>query len=203
MGSPMAKRTLDLLLALSGLVLLSPIFALVALWIKVDSAGPILFRQERVSRGGVSFRILKFRSMYPEAEDQGRLTIGEDLRVTRAGRVLRRYKLDELPQLFNVVLGEMSLVGPRPEVKEYFELYPPEAQRAMINLRPGMTDPSSFTLLKESEILGRSADAQRTYRSELIPIKSRFIVEYATHHSVRGDLWLILCTLQKLFIRWR
>jgi len=203
MGSPTAKRTLDLLLALSGLVLLSPIFALVALWIKVDSAGPILFRQERVGRGRVSFRILKFRSMYPEAEDQGRLSIGEDLRVTRAGRVLRRYKLDELPQLFNVVLGEMSLVGPRPEVKEYFELYPPEAQRVMINLRPGMTDPSSFMLLKESEILGRSADAQRTYRSKLIPIKSRYIVQYATHHSVPSDLWLILCTLRKLFGRWR
>lgn len=199
----MAKRTLDLLLSLGGLVLLFPIFALVALWIKADSVGPILFRQERVGLGGAPFRILKFRTMQLNAEEQGSLTIGGDLRVTRAGRFLRRYKLDELPQLFNVVLGEMSLVGPRPEVREYFELYPPDAQRAMINLRPGVTGPGLLVLFNESELLDRSADPHRTYTSELIPIKAHYIVQYAAHNSVLGDIKIILCTLRKVVSRWR
>jgi lipopolysaccharide/colanic/teichoic acid biosynthesis glycosyltransferase len=194
----MAKRALDLLFAFGGLVPLFPIFVLLALWIKIDSAGPILFRQERVGRGGVPFRILKFRTMHLKAEEQGRLTIGDDLRVTRAGHFLRRHKLDELPQLFNVLLGEMSLVGPRPEVREYFELYPPDAQRAMFSLRPGITGPSLLVLFNESEILGRSADPHRTYTSELIPIKARCIVQYATHNSILGDLRMILCTLRKV-----
>ena len=196
----MAKRTLDLLLSLGGLVFLFPIFAIVALWIKADSVGPIFFRQERVGLGGAPFRILKFRTMRVDAEKQGSLTIGDDLRVTLAGRFLRRHKLDELPQLFNVVRGEMSLVGPRPEVREYFELYPPEAQLAMMRLRPGITGPS-LLLFNESELLGRSADPHRAYASELIPIKARDSVEYAAHNSLLGDIKIILCTLQKV-CRW-
>jgi lipopolysaccharide/colanic/teichoic acid biosynthesis glycosyltransferase len=200
--SPMAKRAFDLLLALAGLVLLFPILVLVALLIKVDSGGPILFRQERVGLGGVPFRIFKFRTMQVDAEEQGSLTIGNDPRVTRAGCFLRRYKLDELPQLFDVVLGQMSLVGPRPEVREYFELYPPDAQQAMISLRPGITGPSLLVLFNESELLGRSADPHRTYTSELIPIKARYIVQYAAHNSVLGDIRIIFCTLRKVVSRW-
>ena len=199
----MAKRAFDLLLALGGLILLFPIFVLVALWIKADSAGPILFRQERVGLGGLPFRIFKFRTMQVNADERGRLTIGDDRRVTRAGRFLRRHKLDELPQLLNVVVGEMSLVGPRPEVREYFEHYPLDAQQVMISLRPGITGPSLLVLFNESEILGHSADPHLAYTSELIPIKARYIVQYGTHNSVPGDLKMILRTLRKVVSTWR
>jgi lipopolysaccharide/colanic/teichoic acid biosynthesis glycosyltransferase len=193
----MAKRCLDLLLALIGLVLLFPIFLLIALWIKTDSGGPILFRQERVGRGGIPFLILKFRTMSPGAEDQV-LTIGSNGRVTRVGRFLRKHKLDELPQLLNVVLGEMSLVGPRPEVREYFKLYPADAQRTMIRFRPGVTGPGLLLLFNESAFLSHSADPHQTYVSKLIPIKARFIMQYAAHNSIIGDLSLIFCTLLKV-----
>jgi lipopolysaccharide/colanic/teichoic acid biosynthesis glycosyltransferase len=199
--SQMAKRTLDFLLSLCGLVLLLPIFAIVALWIKLDSAGPILFCQERVGRGGAPFRILKFRTMQLNAETQGSLTIGDDLRITRAGRFLRRYKLDELPQLFNVILGEMSLVGPRPELREYFELYPLEAKLAMISVRPGVTGPGLWMLFNESKLLGQSVDPHQTYISELVPIKARDIVQYVAHNSVLGDVKIMLLTLRKVVSR--
>lgn len=194
----MGKRALDLLLALGGLVVFFPILVLLGLWIKIDSPGPIFFRQERVGRGGVPFQILKLRTMQLNAEKKGRLTIGDDSRVTRAGRFLRRHKLDEFPQLMNVVLGNMSLVGPRPEVREYFEFYPPNAGRAMISLRPGITAPSLLVLFNESEILGRSADPHKTYISEIIPIKARCALQYATHNSMLDDLKVILCTLRKM-----
>ena len=197
----MAKRALDFLLSLCGLALLLPIFAIVALWIKVDSAGPILFCQERVGRGGVPFRILKFRTMQLNAETQGSLTIGDDPRITRAGRFLRRYKLDELPQLFNVIQGEMSLVGPRPELREYFELYPREAKVAMISLRPGVTGPGLWLLFNESKLLDQGVDPHQTYISEFVPIKTRDIVQYAAHNSVLGDVKIIFRTLRKVFSR--
>src|SRR5262249_47320566 len=155
-------------------------------------------RQERVGRGGRLFRICKFRTMQAHAEEQGNLTIGDDPRLTRAGRFLRKHKLDELPQLFNVVFGEMSLVGPRPEVRYYFEFYPPEAQRVMVSLRPGMTGPGLLALFNESEILQCSADPHRMYTCELIPIKARCILQYAMHRSIFGDLKMIMCTLRKV-----
>jgi lipopolysaccharide/colanic/teichoic acid biosynthesis glycosyltransferase len=132
------------------------------------------------------------------AEENGRLTIGADPRITRAGHFLRKHKLDELPQLVNVILGEMSLVGPRPEVKEYLEYYPPDAIRAMLSVRPGMTAPGLLTLFNESDILGRSADPHQTYISELIPIKARCAVQYATRSSVLDDLRVILFTIRKV-----
>jgi len=136
--------------------------------------------------------------MQPGAEDQGSLSTDDDVRVTRAGRFLRRHKLDELPQLFNVVLGEMSLVGPRPEVRQYFELYPPDVQRAMVRFRPGVTGPGLLLLFSESEILGRSADPHQTYVSELIPIKAQCIMQYAMHNSILGDLRTIISTVRKV-----
>jgi lipopolysaccharide/colanic/teichoic acid biosynthesis glycosyltransferase len=193
----MAKRALDFVLALAGLIVLFPILAFIALWIKADSAGPIFFTQERVGLGGIPFRVLKFRTMRANAEDEGSLTIGNDKRITRAGRFLRKHKLDELPQLFNVVRGEMSLVGPRPEVREYFELYPAKAKEAMISLRPGMTGPYFATLFNEDEILGRSTDPHRTYTSELVVIKARHIVQYAADNSLMGDIGIILRTIRK------
>ena len=197
----MGKRTLDILLSLCGLILLLPVFAVVAVWIKLDSAGPILFRQQRVGLGGAAFEILKFRTMHPNAEMLGSLTVGDDLRITRAGRFLRRYKLDELPQLFNVVVGEMSVVGPRPELKEYFGHYPPEAQRAMRSLRPGLTGPGLWLLFNENELLGRSADAHRAYILEIVPAKARDIVQYAGNNSLWGDIKIILSTLRRIFSR--
>jgi lipopolysaccharide/colanic/teichoic acid biosynthesis glycosyltransferase len=196
--SAMGKRALDLLVASAGLILLSPIIVMLGIWIKIDSPGPVFFRQERVGRGGVPFHILKFRTLRVQAEEKGRLTIGADPRVTRAGRFLRKHKFDELPQLVNVVLGHMSLVGPRPELREYFELYPPDAIRAMLSLRPGITAPGLLMLFDESEILGRSADPHQTYISELIPIKARCAVQYATRNSTLGDLRLILFTIRKV-----
>ena len=199
----MAKRMLDFLLSLCGCVLLLPVFAIVALWIKLDSAGPILFRQQRVGLGGAPFWILKFRTMRPNAEKQGGLTIGDDLRVTRSGRFLRQYKLDELPQLLNVIVGDMSLVGPRPELREYFELYPPDARRAMTSLRPGVTGPGLWMLFNENEVLAQCADPRSSYISEIVPIKARDIVQYAAHNSVWGDLKIIFCTLGMIFSRRR
>ena len=194
----MGKRALDLLLALAGLVLFFPFFVLFGLWIKIDSPGPIFYRQERVGRGGVPFQIFKLRTMQLNAEKNGRLTIGDDSRVTRAGRFLRRHKLDEFPQLMNVVVGTMSLVGPRPEVREYFEFYPPDAKRAIMRLRPGIAAPNSLVLFNESEILGRSADPHQTYISEIIPIKARCALQYETHNSLIDDLKVILRTLRKV-----
>jgi lipopolysaccharide/colanic/teichoic acid biosynthesis glycosyltransferase len=192
----MGKRTLDLLLATAGLLVLSPVLLLLGIWIKIDSSGPIFFRQERVGRGGVPFRILKFRTMQLKAEEKGRLTIGEDPRLTRAGRFLRKHKFDELPQLINVILGDMSLIGPRPEVREYFEFYPPDAVRAMVSLRPGIAAPG--LLFNESDILGCSDDPHQTYICQLIPIKARYAVQYATRNSILDDLRLILFTLRKV-----
>ena len=197
----MAKRMLDFLLSLSGFVLLLPVFAIVAISIKLDSAGPILFRQQRVGLGGAPFWILKFRTMHPNAEKQGGLTIGDDLRVTRSGRFLRRYKLDELPQLLNVIVGDMSLVGPRPELREYFDLYPPDAKLAMTRLRPGITGPGLWMLFNENELLAQSADPQSSYISEIVPIKARDIVQYAADNSLLGDLKIILCTLGRVVRR--
>jgi len=194
----MGKRAFDLLLALGGLVVFFPILVLLGFWIKIDSRGPIFFRQERVGRGGVPFQILKLRTMHLNAEEKGTLTIGDDPRVTKAGRFLRKHKLDELPQLVNVVLGNMSLVGPRPEVREYLELYPPDAERAILSLRPGITAPGLLLLFNETEILGRSADPHQTYVSELIPIKARCAVQYATRNSMVEDLRVILCTIRKV-----
>ncbi len=197
--SRIAKRAFDLAFALAALVLLFPIFVLAALLIKADLTGPILFRQERVGLGGVPFRVHKFRTMQLNAEERGVVTVQNDSRVTRIGRFLRRYKIDELPQLFDVMLGSMSVVGPRPEVREYFLLYPRDAQRAMISMRPGITGPSVLVSLDERECLGLSADPRETYASEIIPIKARYIVEYAAHNSLLGDLRIILITLRKLF----
>jgi lipopolysaccharide/colanic/teichoic acid biosynthesis glycosyltransferase len=194
----MGKRALDLLLAVGGLVVFFPFLVALGLWIKIDSPGPIFFRQERVGRGGAPFQILKLRTMHLNAEAEGRLSIGDDSRVTRAGRFLRRHKLDELPQLINVVLGTMSFVGPRPEVREYFELYPSDARRAIMRLRPGIAAPNSLMLFNESEMLGRSTDPHQTYVSEIIPIKARCALQYEAHNSMLDDMKVILSTLRKV-----
>ncbi|MFN3298274.1 sugar transferase [Caldimonas sp.] len=195
----MLKRAFDLTAAVLGLVLLSPLLLAVALWVKLDSPGPVFFRQERVGRGGRLFRIHKFRTMVHDAAQAGLpLTVGQDERITRAGRFLRRHRLDELPQLFDVLRGEMSLVGPRPEVPSYVAHYPEHLRDKLLSVRPGLTDPASLAHLDESERLGRSSDPERTYIEEILPAKLRQAEHYVDHASLTQDLrvlWRTLCTL--------
>lgn len=192
-----SKRLFDLCFALPGLVLLAPIFLLIAVLIKLDGGGPVFYRQERVGYRGRRFRIWKFRTMVVGAERHGVLTIGNDPRVTRVGRWLRRFKLDELPQLINVVLGDMSLVGPRPEVPKYVALYT-EKELQVLDLMPGITDPASVAFRHENEILGRSLDPERTYVQFIIPEKVSLNLDYARKATVLTDCIVILKTLATL-----
>ena len=199
----MSKRVFDLFFTMIGLLLLVPLFTLIALWIRFDSPGPVFFRQERVGRFGKTFRIFKFRTMNPDAESRGRqITVGEDPRITRAGSFLRRHKLDELPQLLNVLKGEMSLVGPRPEVPRYVALYPSDVREKVLSVPPGITDFASLEYKAESDILGSASDPDAVYISEIMPAKLEFYLRYVAERSVLLDLKLILRTLRALFIRW-
>lgn len=188
------KRLFDLALALPGLLLLSPLLLVVALLIKLDSRGPALFRQTRVGKHGRPFQILKFRTMVTDAEKRGgQLTTAGDSRITRCGRVLRATKLDELPQLINVVRGEMSLVGPRPEVPRYVEMYT-DAQRRVLDLTPGITDPASIRYRDESAVLAAAEDPETFYVEVVMPEKIRLNLDYAAKASLFGDLGVILRT---------
>lgn len=191
----MAKRAFDLLWSLAGLALLSPLLLLVALAVKLEDGGPVFFRQVRVGRGGRTFRIWKFRTMVVDAERQGRaITVGRDPRITRVGGRLRAAKLDELPQLINVLVGEMSLVGPRPEVPRYVDLYT-EAQRAVLALRPGITDLASIAYRDEGELLAGAEDPDATYLQVVVPDKIRLNLAYASGASLWTDVLVILATL--------
>jgi lipopolysaccharide/colanic/teichoic acid biosynthesis glycosyltransferase len=194
------KRLFDLLAAGAGVVLLAPLLLGVALWVKLDSAGPVLFRQVRVGRHGVPFEIYKFRTMADRPaggpRDAGpQLTIGRDPRVTRAGRFLRRYKLDELPQLFNVLEGTMSLVGPRPEVPRYVECYPPAVRNTVLSVAPGVTDLAAILYKDESTILGQARDPERAYVETILPVKLEYYQRYVRERSFWLDLRIIFRTL--------
>jgi lipopolysaccharide/colanic/teichoic acid biosynthesis glycosyltransferase len=198
----MTKRAFDLLGAAVALVLLAPLLAAIALWIKLDSPGPVLFRQQRVGRHGRPFAIRKFRTMVADAPRRGpQLTIGDDLRITRAGAFLRRAKLDELPQLIDVLAGHMSLVGPRPEVPSYVAQYPAELRDKVLAVRPGITDPVSLEFADESELLARAADPEREYVEVLLPKKLRAAAAYAEHANLATDLRVIGGTLRVLWAR--
>ncbi len=195
----MAKRVFDLLLASAGLALLSPLLLLIALAIKLDSPGPVLYRQQRVGRHGVPFRIHKFRTMTHDALDAGpQITVGADPRITRVGAVLRRHKLDELPQLIDVLQGAMSLVGPRPEVPRYVALYPPELRARVLSVRPGITDLASITFRNEGELLARAADPEREYLQVVMPRKLALAASYADAPSLAQDLRILWRTLRLL-----
>jgi lipopolysaccharide/colanic/teichoic acid biosynthesis glycosyltransferase len=193
----MGKRLFDLLAAGLGLAALAPALLLLALLIKLDSPGPVFFRQERVGRGGRTFRIYKFRTMRVGAERAGQLTVGRDARVTRVGAVLRKAKLDELPQLLNVLKGEMSLVGPRPEVPKYVALYTP-AQRRVLEVRPGITDLASIQFRDENDLLAGQADPERFYIEEVMPKKLELNLAYIGRQGVLYDVWIILKTLHRV-----
>jgi len=193
-----AKRTLDLVTAGAGLVVLAPLLAVVAVLVKTEDGGSVFFRQERVGYRGRTFRIWKFRTMVPDAGAQGLpLTVGGDSRVTRIGAWLRRLKLDELPQLFNVVVGDMTLVGPRPEVPCYVASYDAE-QRRVLELVPGVTDEASIRYVAESALLAAALDPERVYVSEIVPDKIRLNLAYAAHATVWTDVRVILATLGQL-----
>ncbi|SNS65566.1 Sugar transferase involved in LPS biosynthesis (colanic, teichoic acid) [Noviherbaspirillum humi] len=191
----LTKRIFDFVAALSGLLILSPILILIAAVVKLDSPGPVFFRQERVGIHGSVFRIYKFRTMTLNAEAKGQLTIGEDERVTRVGHALRRFKLDELPQLINVILGDMSLVGPRPEVVRYVAKYPKALRDAVLSVRPGITDWASIEFKEENAILGKSHDPERSYVETIMPIKLDYYVRYVHERSFVMDLKIIGHTL--------
>lgn len=193
----MGKRLFDLIASAVGLLLLAVPMAIVAIVIKVDSPGPVFFRQRRVGRGGRTFRIYKFRTMSIQPNAGSLLTVGEDPRITRIGRRLRKWKIDEFPQLINVVLGDMSLVGPRPEVPEYAFLYP--EQERVWSVRPGITDPTSLRLLDESGLLAGVADPEAYYRDVLLPKKIEAYLEYIDHMSLRYDVGVVFDTLRTLY----
>ena len=196
------KRAFDIVAAGLGLALLAPLFLVVAAWIKLDSPGPVFFRQERVGRGGVPFRIHKFRTMRVAAESAGpALTVGADPRITRAGAFLRRTKIDELAQLIDVLRGDMSVVGPRPEVPRYVACYPPELRSKVLSVRPGITDPASLQFRDESTLLARAADPEREYRDVVLPAKLRLAADYVDTASLGGDLRLIVATVRALWSR--
>lgn len=194
-----SKRLFDLTCSICGLIILAPVFLLIAVWIKVDSPGPVFFRQVRVGRYGRTFRIFKFRTMCSGAEGKGQqITVGEDPRITHSGCLLRKYKLDELPQLLNVVKGEMSLVGPRPEVPRYVALYPEEVREVVLSVPPGITDFASIDYRDENGILGQSEDPEKAYVEEIMPQKLGFCMRYVAERSFWVDLKLIVSTIKAI-----
>lgn len=195
----MVKRLFDLLASGIGLLVLAPVLLVIALAIKLESHGPVFFRQDRVGRFGKTFRIHKFRTMVTDAERLGlQITIGADARVTRVGALLRKTKLDEFAQLFDVFIGHMSLVGPRPEVPRYVAYYPAEARELVQSVRPGITDWASIKFKDENEILGRAQDPHSAYINEVLPIKIGFYTDYVRTRSFFGDLRIIFATLGAL-----
>ena len=194
----MLIRLLDIVLSLLGLIFLLPIVVILAVWIKFDSQGSIFFRQIRVGKDGRDFRIYKFRTMIVNAEKMGIITIGErDPRITNSGYFLRKYKLDELPQLINVLKGEMSFVGPRPEVRKYVEMYNQE-QLKILTVKPGITDYASIEYINEDEILGKSLDPEKTYIEEIMPQKIKYNMKYINNKTVIEYFKIIFLTIIKI-----
>ncbi|QQR86126.1 MAG: sugar transferase [Flavobacteriales bacterium] len=195
------KRGFDIIISLVLVLVLLPLLLVVALSIALTSPGGAFFRQVRVGRGGHEFKLMKFRTMRPDSEAKGQLTIGgRDPRVTRVGFFLRKSKLDELPQLWNVLVGEMSLVGPRPEVPKYVALYSAE-QRQVLNVRPGITGPASLRYIDENELLARSSDPERTYIQELMPAKLAIDLRYVRERSFLLDLGILFGTARGMLFR--
>jgi len=190
------KRIFDLLLVIPGLIVLSPVFLLIFFLISRDSDGPILFRQKRVGLNGQVFNVLKFRTMIVNAEQKGaKITTSGDSRITKTGCWLRKYKLDELPQLINVLKGDMSLVGPRPEVPEYVEFYTDEQKKKVLSVLPGITDRASIEFRNENDILKNSKDPVQDYKEKILPIKLDYYEKYVDERSLWLDLKLIIKTI--------
>ena len=189
------KRLFDIVFSVLGLIIISPVFILLSLIIVLDSRGGVFFRGVRVGQYGKDFKIFKFRSMVKDAEGKGKWNVGDnDKRITRFGHFLRKSKLDELPQLFNVLKGDMSLVGPRPEVRKYVELYT-EKQRRVLSVRPGITDYASIEYVDENMILGQAEDADKAYVEQILPDKICYNMKYIEHRSVKEYFKIIFLTI--------
>lgn len=192
----MLKRGFDVVFSATVLLLLAPLLLAVALWVKLDSVGPVFFRQLRVGLRGREFLIYKFRTMGTHAEANGpQITIGADVRITRSGAFLRKYKIDEFAQFINVLIGDMSVVGPRPEVPQYVALYPKHTRDIVLSVRPGITDRASIEFKDENDILGKAPDPQLAYVNEVLPIKLGYYTAYVQQRSFLGDLQIIFATL--------
>lgn len=192
----MVKRAVDVLVSASFLLAAWPFLLMIGVAVRLESNGPALFRHERIGRNGEPFAVMKFRTM-AASSDGPEITSADDTRITRLGAVLRKYKLDELPQLINVLRGEMSLVGPRPEVRRYVEAFPAEYKK-ILRVRPGITDPASLRYHNEQEILAGIADPETYYLEELLPAKLRLSADYVDHRSTRGDASVVWQTLRAL-----
>lgn len=199
----LGKRLFDILFSVIGLIVLSPLFLVIAVWIKIDDgAGPVFFRQRRVGLNQKDFFIHKFRTMYVDAEKRGlKITVGKDPRITKSGHFLRKFKIDEFPQLIDVLIGNMSIVGPRPEVPQYVAKYPEEKRNRLFTMRPGITDWASVKFKNENEILSQSTDPEKTYIEEILPIKISYYEKYFQEASFFTDVRIILLTLKEVFIR--
>lgn len=194
------KRIFDFIFALIGLILLAPLFFIVAISIKLDSPGPVFFRQKRVGLHQKDFFIHKFRTMYVDAEKRGlQITVGSDPRITPVGHVLRKYKMDEFPQFIDVLVGNMSMVGPRPEVPKYVAQYPEEKRNKLFTMRPGITDWASVKFKNENDILGKAADPEKAYVEEILPVKISYYEKYLSEASLATDLRIIFLTLKEIF----
>ena len=192
------KRFFDFVFSLFGIIVCLPLFAIIAVLIKLDSAGPVFFKQERIGKDFKSFKIYKFRTMEDNAEKNGpKITSAKDNRITRIGNYLRKYKLDELPQLFNVLRGEMSFVGPRPEVKEYVNIFKSDYKR-LLRIRPGITDPASIRYSNEEKILAVADNWEEEYRKNILPEKIKLSLHYVDNHNIITDLRLIVKTILKI-----
>lgn len=195
------KRLFDIISSGLGLVVLSPVFIILAVWIKTDSKGPVFYRQTRVGRNNRDFRLYKFRSMRPDSDKLGLITVGgHDPRVTRSGYYIRKYKLDEFPQLINVFKGEMSLVGPRPEVRKYVDLYTPQ-QMHVLDVRPGITSLASLRYRNENELLAKVSDPDSYYVERIMPDKIKIDLEYVDNATLWNDIKIIFSTFREIIVR--
>ncbi len=196
----MVKRIFDFFCAFFGIIFLSPVFILASIAVLLDSRGGVFYIQKRVGKGNKDFNLLKFRTMFPKSDKQLQLTVGNsDQRITRAGRFLRKYKIDELPQLINVLKGDMSMVGPRPEVRKYVDLYTPEQQR-VLTVKPGITDRASIEFRNENELLAAATNPESYYIREILPRKLQLNLEYIERQSLALDLKLIFQTVYSVFL---
>lgn len=193
----MLKRMFDIILSLFGLMILLPFMLITAIFIKLDSKGPVFFKQIRVTKGGREFKIFKYRTMKVGSDKYSQITVGKDNRITGIGSFLRKYKLDEIPQLINVLIGDMSLVGPRPEVPKYVVLYTDE-QKEILKIRAGITDYASIEFSDENDLLASEKDPEKAYIEKIMPKKIELNKKYLSEISVLTDIKIILLTIKKI-----
>jgi len=195
----MLKRLFDIFFSLIGIIFLMPFILIISLFIIIDSKGGIFYFQKRVGKNNIDFKLFKFRTMTTDADKKGLLTVGNrDNRITKIGYYLRKFKIDELPQLFNVLFGQMSLVGPRPEVRKYVDLYN-DTQKQVLNVKPGITDFASIQYFSENEILAKSSEPEKTYIEDVMPHKLELNLKYINQISVLTDFKIIFKTIFKIF----